>query len=127
KSASQQPRAEFRGPQRDLEQREQQLARQQQELAGLRQELAEIRRQLYDRYRKRRDRLAGLHEAVDRAARKVQERKLHVDAETEQSVARVRELDVRHADLEARQAQLTQGVQLLDERTRLLRICELGL
>src|SRR5262249_20626661 len=57
------------------------LERQRQELAAQRQELADIRNQLYQRYQERRDRLAGLQEAVDRAARKVQERKRAVEAE----------------------------------------------
>ncbi len=45
------------------------VARQQNELEAARRELADVRRQLYDRYRQRRDRLAGLHEAIRRAAR----------------------------------------------------------
>ena len=106
--------------QRDLQAREELLARQQQELAGLRQELADIRRQLYDRYRQRRDRLAGLQEAVDRAARKVQERKRQIDTELEHSSARVRELDARQSALEKREDQLAGDLQLLEERDRSL-------
>ena len=48
-----------------------------------RQELASIRQQFYERYRQRRDRLSGLHEAVRRAARRVQERKREFDSQYE--------------------------------------------
>src|SRR5207253_7241720 len=71
----------------DLEQREAALQKQreevelrQKELEDVRQELAGIRLELYERYRHRRDRLAGLHEAINRAARKVQDRKREIDA-----------------------------------------------
>src|SRR5207302_6684762 len=66
---------------RDLATQVEDVATQRQDLAKQRQELADIRTQLYERYRERRDRLAGLHESVNRAARKVQERKQQLDAE----------------------------------------------
>jgi chromosome segregation ATPase len=78
------------------------LSRQQQELAATRQELADIRRQLYDRYRERRDRLAGLQQAVRRAARKVQERKRLLDDAAPQIAARQAALDEQVADLAQR-------------------------
>jgi chromosome segregation ATPase len=78
------------------------LAAQRQELALQRQELADIRTQLYDRYRERRDRLAGLQESVNKAARKVQERKQLLDVD-------VRDWEQRRAELASQAADLRQA------------------
>ena len=97
------------------------LARQKQELASHRQEVADIRTQLYDRYRERRDRLAGLQEAVDRAARKVQENKRRLETEIQQAAAcGAREDEARHNALENRAAELTQAREQLEEERRQL-------
>jgi DNA repair exonuclease SbcCD ATPase subunit len=96
------------------------LSRQQNEVEAARRELAEVRRQLYDRYRQRRDRLAALHEAIRRAARKVQERKSQADAEARALAARREEESVRKAEQDARAAELAQERGRLDEQRRLL-------
>jgi len=80
--------------------------RQVEDIAATRRELAEVRQQLYDRYRQRRDRLAGLHQAIRRAARKVQERKGQVEAEARAVAARREEESVRQAQLNAQAEQL---------------------
>ncbi|HEX5269634.1 MAG TPA: FHA domain-containing protein, partial [Gemmataceae bacterium] len=89
------------------------VSRQQAGLDAVRRELDDVRRQLYDRYRQRRDRLAALHEAIRRAARKVQERKAQADAEGRAVAARREEMSVRQAEQDARAAELA------DERARL--------
>jgi hypothetical protein len=97
------------------------VQRQRQELANVRQELADIRKQLYDRYQERRDRLSGLQEAVDRAARKVQERKRIVDAEEEEQRQRSSDLDQLSTRLEDENRKLDEerrSFQDFHERTR---------
>ncbi len=95
------------------------LEKQRQELATMRQELADIRGQLYERYQERRDRLAGLQEAVDRAAQKVQERKRQLDLDEEQSRQRRHEDAARRATLEKDAAVLDEGRQRLANERRL--------
>ena len=92
--------------QRELATREEAVTRQRQEQDTVRQELATIRQQLYDRYRERRDRLAGLQEAVNKAARKVQERKQDLDAQVAQAAATRAEQEARQAEQDARAAEL---------------------
>ena len=95
------------------------LEKQRQDLAGMRQELADIRRQLYERYQERRDRLSGLQEAVDRAARKVQERKRQIDSEEAHWAQRRQEQAACQADLDQRTADLaSQAQRIVDERRR---------
>jgi DNA repair exonuclease SbcCD ATPase subunit len=98
-----------------LEQEAADLDRQRQEMAALRQELADIRRQLYDRYQERRDRLAGLQEAVNLAAHKVQERKRLLEGDVQQVKAQRLENEARQAKLESWAAELEQGRTQLDE------------
>jgi chromosome segregation ATPase len=95
------------------------VEREKQELASLRQELADIRRQLYDRYQERRDRLAGLQEAVNRAARKVQESKRQLESDHQELAERRRQDALRQEELEARARQLATLVSRLDEERRL--------
>jgi chromosome segregation ATPase len=76
------------------------------ELDKVRDELAEMRRDLYQRYQERRDRLAGIQQAVQNAARKVQERKRQVDADTERAVAGMKGFAVRQDELERREQEL---------------------
>jgi chromosome segregation ATPase len=83
----------------NLDKREHQLQEQLQELARVRVELSDIRQQLYERYRQRRDRLSGMHEAIDRAAKKIQERKHQLDLESTQAVARRTQLEDEAAKL----------------------------
>jgi chromosome segregation ATPase len=118
--AFEQNREQWTDRQADLEKQAAEVERQQQELAGARQELADLRQHLYDRYRERRDRLAGLQEAVGRAARKVQERKQELDAEVEQWAARHKERETRQSLLDARAAELDQRQKQLDEECRLV-------
>lgn len=113
---------------RALALREQALAQRQRELdssAGesnnletVRQELDALRQRLYEHYRERRDRLAGLQEAVAKAAQNVQERKRQVDAEVSAFAAREAEVDARAADLERLGQRLTDEFTAREERCR---------
>jgi chromosome segregation ATPase len=102
-----------------LTQREGELAKQREQLTAQRQELADIRTQLYDRYRERRDRLAGLQESVNKAARKVQERKQALEAEVREWENRRKDEAARQAELEAQAADVRQARQLFDEERKL--------
>jgi chromosome segregation ATPase len=104
------------------EQIEQECRRQQEEVSAARRELAEVRQQLYDRYRQRRDRLAGLHQAIRRAARKVQERKGQVEAEAGVVAARREEEAVRKAQLDAQAEEQARERAQLDEQHRLFAV-----
>lgn len=104
--------------QRELESREQLLDRRKRELEAVRLELATIRQQLYDRYQERRDRLALLQEAVNRAARKVQERKHEVDTQERQSALRQQELAALQAVLDAQAKELEQTREALAAQQR---------
>src|SRR5207302_3185941 len=96
------------------------LDKQRQELATMRQELADIRRQLYERYQERRDRLAGLQAAVDRAARKVQERKRQLDTEEEKCRQRRQQEALQRADVDKRAAIGEEQKSRLEEERRRL-------
>lgn len=96
------------------------LTREKQELQTVRQELTTIRQQLYDRYRERRDRLSGLQEAVDRAARKVQEQKRASDAEAARLASLRAELDDRAAALDGSVREIAAARERLEEERRLL-------
>jgi len=91
--------------------RQAEVVAKQQELDKLREELAEVRKDLFRQYQERRDRLAGLQQAVQTAAKKVQDRKLELDS-TEQTTADVR------ADLTARQAAAEQRKRIGGRRPR---------
>jgi chromosome segregation ATPase len=104
---------------RDLAKQAEELAVQRQELAAQRQELADIRTQLYDRYRERRDRLSGLQESVNKAAKKVQERKQQLDAEVRGWDDRRREEQARLAELKGQATDVEQARLLLDEERKL--------
>jgi DNA repair exonuclease SbcCD ATPase subunit len=88
----------------ELQTQKDQFANQHQEVGEVRRELADVRQDLYDRYRQRRDRLAGLQEAVNRAAEKVQERKRLVDAETAQLAPRLAEIETQRERLRQKEA-----------------------
>jgi len=111
----------------DLEQREQAVAaqttqfeNQKQEINSLRQELADIRGQLYERYRERRDRLSGLQEAVNHAARKVQEQKRQLEADL-RSYADTRAEDAaQHQELAAKTVELTNLAHRVDREQQRL-------
>jgi predicted nucleic acid-binding Zn-ribbon protein len=113
-------RSEVEEQQTEVSSRSEELAKQHEELITVKRELAELRRQLYDRYRERRDRLAGVHEAVRRAARKVQDRKKQLDAEVAQFLATKVDDTERREQLEAFAEQMACDKQALDERQRLL-------
>jgi chromosome segregation ATPase len=99
-----QQQAEAERTSRELDARARQLAEQQNELDKLRDELAEVRRDLYQRYQERRDRLAGLQQAVQNAARKLQERKRQIEADA----PRVRDLEARQASVDRREQELAE-------------------
>jgi hypothetical protein len=81
-------------------------------------ELSALRQELYERYRERRDRLAGLQEAVDRAARKVQEHKREVDAQAAEVANRRAELDAKAAALAQDRQRLEAERRFLEERSQ---------
>jgi hypothetical protein len=90
------------------------------EADAARKKLTALRQQLYDRYRQRRDRLAGLHEAINRAAANLQERKRLHDADAQDAAARREVLDAREADLDRRERVLgTHLTELEDNRSQL--------
>lgn len=93
-----------------------QIKKKQDEIESVRQELAKVRQELYERYRERRDRLAGVQEAVSLAARKVQERKRLIEVEEEQSKLCRQEDETRRGELEARAQQLEQERQKMLEQ-----------
>jgi chromosome segregation ATPase len=105
---------------RECAEQTERLARQEHELAAVRTELIDIRQRLYTRYRARRDRLTALQEAVNVAARKVQERKRTLDVEAQQAATLRQELTAREADLAAQAEALSRNQHQLDEeRARL--------
>jgi peptidoglycan hydrolase CwlO-like protein len=87
-------------------------------LATQRQELAEIRKQLYDRYQERRDRLAGLQEAVDKAAKKVQDRKQQIDADAQKLAQRRSDHEERLAEAEERVTAAAAEAERLEQERR---------
>jgi chromosome segregation ATPase len=105
--------------QANVDERTAEVAKQKQELAAGRQELADIRRQLYERYQERRDRLAGLQEAVTKAARKVQENKRQLEAEIQAAATGRAEDEGRQAELQARTTEIAELMQRMDEERRL--------
>jgi chromosome segregation ATPase len=113
-------RAEVEEQHTELSGRSEELAQQHEELITVKREMAELRRQLYDRYRERRDRLAGVQEAIRKAARKVQERKKQLDAEVAQFLATKVDDTQRREQLESFAEQLSREKEALDERQRLL-------
>jgi chromosome segregation ATPase len=99
------------------------LARQQAELQAKadhllaqEKELDAYRHQLDDRYRERRDRLAGLQEAVNKAAANVQERKRQLEAEIQQAAAHLQDHGARKAELDARAAEIDQKIRDFEEQ-----------
>jgi chromosome segregation ATPase len=96
------------------------LARREQELAAARTELVDIRQRLYNRYRARRDRLTALQEAVNLAARKVQERKRALEVELQQAATRQQELTAWEADLGTREEALASDRRRFEEERRQL-------
>src|SRR5439155_2728513 len=90
------------------------------EFVRVRQELASIRQQFYERYRQRRDRLSGLHEAVRRAARKLQERKRDFEGQYESVTAIQEQEAARQAAYAAACEELDRDRQRLAEQQRLL-------
>jgi hypothetical protein len=89
---------------------------------AIRKEYATLRQQLYDRYRERRDRLAGLQEAVSRGAAKVQERKRELDAEVAQVAIQREEDATRQAEVSARADELKRVQLQLQEQQDLLKL-----
>jgi chromosome segregation ATPase len=111
--AAEQVRAALAQNQEVLEKRTAEVDKRQREIDALRQELIENRKQFQEHYRERSDRLAGLREAVNRAARKVQEHKRQLDAALVQAAARQSDLDVRAVELQETQERLNEERRLL--------------
>jgi chromosome segregation ATPase len=94
--------------------------KQQEEAVGLRRELSHIRQQLYQRYREKRDRIAGLNQAVRRAAKRLQERKRKFDEETKRVETSRQEWLLREAELESRAEQTERERKLLEDQAQLI-------
>jgi chromosome segregation ATPase len=94
--------------------------KQQEEAVALRRELAHIRQQLYQRYQEKRDRLAGLHQAVRRAAKRLQERKRKFDEEAKRIETSRQEWSLREAELESRAEQTERERKLLEDQAQLI-------
>lgn len=92
-----------------LKAQSQELARQKQELEAQRAEIAEMRRDWQQRYQERRDRLAGVQQAIQVATQKVQERKRTIDAEESALKTRIQDTEARGADLERREQALAKS------------------
>ncbi len=98
----------------DLRQQAEQLAISQREADKLREEQAASQKELHQRYQERRDRLAGLQQAVQLAAGKVQNGKREL-AEQEQKVGpRLQELTAAQADLDRRERELAEAREELE-------------
>src|SRR5207244_5450884 len=78
------------------------------EIDGLRNDLTAQRRELYRRYQERRDRLAGLQQAVDTAARNLQARKRQVESERSAVTLLQRNLETQRQDLVQRESRVTE-------------------
>ncbi|MFO0810650.1 MAG: hypothetical protein U0746_18640 [Gemmataceae bacterium] len=94
------------------------LARQQDETDKVRNELTDLRRDLYARYQERRDRLAGLQQSVQTAARKVQEAKRTFEAEKAKAAPRLAELDRREQALADTREELELAKRAADDEQR---------
>jgi chromosome segregation ATPase len=94
------------------------LAAEKEELARLRADLAGLQRDLHQRYQERRDRLAGLQQAVEHAAHKVQDRKRELDELERGLTPRLRELEARDQQLAGREADLAAGREAFEETRR---------
>jgi chromosome segregation ATPase len=85
-------------------------------LAGQEKELTAYRQQLDERYRERRDRLAGLQEAVNKAAANMQERKRRLEAELKQMEGQLQDHANRQAALDAQAQELKHRTHELEEQ-----------
>jgi chromosome segregation ATPase len=112
--------AELAAARAELQANRDQASLQQEEVRTLRRELTDVRQQLYERYRARRDRLASHHQAVRRAARKVQERKRTLDAAEVALRAREEEAALRLSEIEGGTEQVRRERQLLEDQHRLM-------
>jgi DNA repair exonuclease SbcCD ATPase subunit len=88
------------------------------QLTAQEKELDAYRQQLDERYRERRDRIAGLQEAVNKAAANVQERKRQLQAEIQQASTQLQEHASRKANLDSREADLNQKLRELDDQRK---------
>ncbi|HTK76148.1 MAG TPA: hypothetical protein VL371_12875 [Gemmataceae bacterium] len=105
-------------PPREVDHRAAHLAAEKEELARLRADLAGLQRELHQRYQERRDRLAGLQQAVEHAAHKVQDRKRELDEIERGLTPRLRELDAREQQLNGREADLAAAREAFAETRR---------
>jgi chromosome segregation ATPase len=111
----------------DLEERErtwqaacEELDRQSEESLTVRRELAEIKQQLYQRYHERRERLVKQQQAIHKVARRLQQRKQHLEAGEAELAARRQEWEQKQIDIEGRGEQVAREKQLLEEQHRLI-------
>jgi chromosome segregation ATPase len=94
----------------ELEQRGQDIASHE-ELEKLREELTSTRRDLHQRYQERRDRIAGLHQAVQVAAKRVQDDKRELTGREQTIAPRLADLEARRADLDRRELELATAAE----------------
>jgi chromosome segregation ATPase len=86
------------------------------QLTAQEKELDAYRQQLDDRYRERRDRLAGLQEAVNKAAANVQERKRQLENEILQASTQIQDRAARQVELDRRASEIDRKTRELDEQ-----------
>jgi hypothetical protein len=122
--AVEEERAQLAIDRHELTNRSQQLETQQEEINAIRSEMASIRQQLYQRYRQRRDRLAGMQEAVRKAGRRVQQQKRDLDAELEQSRVLRDGGGAYETEMRNLAGQVAEKSALLQEQERSLRLRE---
>jgi chromosome segregation ATPase len=79
-------------------------------------ELDAYRQQLDERYRERRDRLAGLQEAVNKAAANVQERKRELENEILRASTNLQDYNARKAEIDRRDAEIERNIRELEEQ-----------
>ena len=97
-----QEREDLHRQRHDLERRQTELAAREHDVQAQRQQLIDRQRQFSQSYRERRDRLAGLQEAVAVAARKVQEQKRQLESDARQVAAQQAEIAGQSRDLDER-------------------------
>lgn len=96
------------------------LTRQQAEVEALRQELESLRQDLAERIQTRRDRLLAQHQAVRKAARRVQRRKATLEERERQAHDLEQALALKAAEIESSHEQIGRERQLVEEQHLLL-------
>jgi trichohyalin len=86
------------------------------QLTAQEKELDAYRQQLDERYRERRDRLAGLQEAVNKAAANVQQRKRELENEILRASTNLQDHHARKAEIDRRDAEIERKIREFEEQ-----------